>query len=193
MEPLDLEGRLNQWLAEHGIEGRRRIVRAGPTTTLVSKFEPGFAQKLIDRLESLPGLFDVAAVRSRYHALAEAEPTATRAATWHLAALQHLASEADTLSLEPRDVAEVEAGIDSVAALLDSVLFTGPLAGESSSISDAEAGAYAEVLERMDADSGLFTRIYGTFEGSVVVNHCPGSRFARTLFQQAWAICSGRA
>ena len=184
------EQRLNAWLAELGIEGHRRIVRRTPSTTLVSKFEPGFAQALIARLENFPGLFDLADVRAYYARLAESAPNETRAATWHRASLELLAEHAGKHSLEPRDVAEVEAGIDSVAALLDSVLFTGPIAGSDAAISEAEAAAYAEVLERMDAESSLFTRNYGYFDDTLVVNHCPGSRFARQLFEQAWTICS---
>lgn len=191
-EPED-EQRLNDWLSELGIQGHRRVVRRTPSTTLVSKFEPGFAQALIARLELLPDLFELGAVRERYASLAESTPAETRAAIWHRASLALLAEHAANLSLEPRAVAEVEAGIDSVAALLDSVLFTGPTAGSEAPVGDAEAAAYAEVLERMDAESSLFTRNYGHFDETLVVNYCPGSRFARELFEQAWIICSGRA
>lgn len=193
MDDVEYEHALNRWMAETGIEGHRRVVRRGSTTTLVSKFEPGFAQALIARLEALPELFDEAAIRQRYRDFALTEPGATRAQTWHRAVLAQLQSASILLNLGQGEIAEVAAGLDSVAALLDSVLFSGPTAGSHEPPSEAEAAAYAEALERMDSDSGLFTRTYGVFEGAVVLNHCPGSRFARALFAQAWSITSGRA
>ncbi len=189
----DQERRLNDWLAEHGVEGRRRIVRSNPPTTLVSKFEPGFALALVSRIESMPALFDSAQIASRYAEVAAATPELPRAEAWRQAVLARLAEAAEDISLDPPAVAEVGAGVDSVAALLDSVLFTAPAAGSTAPVSDAEDRAYREAIEKMDAAAGMFTRNYGTFEGGAVVNHCPGSRFARQLLAQAWEICSGRS
>ncbi len=181
---------LNAWLREAGIEGPRRIVRTSESVVLVSKFGPGFAQQLLARLETLPQLFDARWTRTAYANLASLMPAETRVKTWHRAVLGLLADCATQQQLDTVQIAEVEAGIDSVAALLDSVLFTGPLAGSTEPVSEAERLAYGEALERLDRESGLFTRHCGVFEGRQVVNHCPGSRFARELFQQGWAICS---
>ncbi len=187
-EPQD---ELNAWLREAGIEGPRRIVRTSESGILVSKFEPGFAQLLLARLEALPELFDIDAVRAAHAELATREPAATRVHTWHQAMLGLLTECAKQQQLDADQIAEVEAGIDSVAALLDSVLFMGPLAGSNEPASEAERSACGEALERLDGESSLFTRQYGLFEGKLVVNHCPGSRFARELFEQGWAICAG--
>ena len=187
-----LEERLNLWLAEIGIEGHRRIVRASPTTILISKFEPGFSQALVSRLESLPGLFDDREVSRRYAVAARDQPEQGRVTTWHRAVLGQLHDAAAEVGLSANEVAEVEAGVDSVAALMDTALFTGPSAGTNGPLSAAEIQAFEEVLARLDAEPSLFTRTYGYFEGALVVNHCPGSRFARVILAQGWEICSGR-
>ena len=87
--------------------------------------------------------------------------------------------------------AEVEAGVDSVAALMSAVLWTSPAMTGSYTPHDSERTAFLETLERMDAENGLFTRYYGTFDGRRVVNYCPGSRIARKLLDQAWRITTG--
>jgi len=135
---------LNAWLREAGIDGPRRIVRTSESVVLVSKFGPGFAQQLLARLETLPQLFDARWTRTAYVNLAATEPAETRVNTWHRAVLGLLAACATQQQLESAHVAEVEAGIDSVAALLDSVLFTGPLAGSDEPASEAERSAYGE-------------------------------------------------
>ena len=182
---------LGGWLQQRGIEGPRRIVRESADTILVSKFEDGFASALLNRLGQLPALFDPAYQSSRYEAVASEDANLTRAGAWHRAALDILRTEAHAAGLSPAEVAEVEAGIDSVAALLDSVLFLGATARSGSAVSLAEQGAYRDALGRMDASQGIFTRSYGLFDGKSVVNHCPGARVARELFTLAWDICSG--
>ncbi len=86
--------------------------------------------------------------------------------------------------------AEVRAGIDSVAALLDSILWSGPVAGADYAILPGESDAYVEAVARMD-EGAMFTRFYGLFEGRRVENHCPGAQFARLLLAQAWTLCTG--
>ena len=92
---------------------------------------------------------------------------------------------------DPDQRAEVQAGVDSVAALLDSVLWTTPLLGVDWRVSAGEEAAFADAVLRMDDEQSLFTRYYGEFEGRHVENHCPGAQVARRLFAQAWAICTG--
>lgn len=189
MEPIS-DGRLNAWLAEAGIDGERRTVRQSDQSMLVSKFPPGFAQALVGRVEGLVELFDDDVVRVAYQGLVRANPGATRAATWHGASLHVLRELAERVGLDSRAVAEVEAGIDSVAALLDTVLFMAEPASSDVAVTVPEARAYEEALAKLHADAPLFTRQYGVLDGKTVVNHCPGSRFARLLFEQGWRICS---
>jgi hypothetical protein len=179
-----------EWLRESGIERARRIVRESDTWMLVSKFEAGFSSELVGRLAQLPVLFDGREHRERYLAVARAEPGMARAGAWHRAALEILHDQAPAEEFGPREIAEVAAGIDSVAALLDSVLFMCASAGSPEEATPAERVAYQDALARMDAERGIFTRAYGSFEGKAVVNHCPGARFARELFELAWGLCA---
>ena len=177
--------RFGAWLSGRGIEGGRRVVREGEDTILVSKFDPGFAARLYQALERLPELFDTAAVRARFAASA---PGAPRAEAWRLAVdalLDELGSER---GLDRDQLAEIRAGTDSVAALLDAVLWSGPVVGGPWAPSAGELQAYADALARMDDDASIFTRHYGEFEGRRVENHCPGAPVARRLFGQAWEI-----
>lgn len=190
VEPITDE-QLNSWLAEAGIDGERRIVRESEHTVLVSKFPPGFAHALVDRVEGLTELFADAVIQAAYERVAAESPGSSRAATWHQASLAVLRELAERDGLDRRAVAEVEAGIDSVAALLDTVLFMGEPASSEVPATAAEARAYEEALAKLDSDAPLFTRQYGVLDGKTVVNHCPGSRFARLLFEQGWRLCSG--
>lgn len=152
---------------------------------LVSKFEPGFAARLHDALDRLPELFDTAAVTVSYRAA----PTGTsRVEAWRLGLAHLLDSLATERDLTRDQLAEIRAGIDSVAALLDSVLWSTPVVEATWAPSEAERTAYAEALARMDDDSSIFTRYYGHFEGKRVENHCPGAQVARQLIAQAWEI-----
>ena len=174
------------WLAERGIEGRR-LVRESGDAILVSKFEPGFAARLYEALDRVPELFDEAAVRRRYSAL---PPETSRVEAWRLAINALLADLGPARGLDPDQLAEIRAGTDSVAALLDSCLWTAPTVGSDWQPSTAEREACADALARMEDESSIFTRYYGEFEGKRVENHCPGTPVARKLFAQAWAIVS---
>jgi hypothetical protein len=183
------EERLARWLTDRGIEGSRRVVRASSDVILVSKFEPGFAAHLHEAIDRLPELFELAAVTARY---ASADMGATRAEGWRLGVSGLLADVGPTRGLDRDQLAEIQAGIDSVAALLDSILWTAPTVGAGGwKVSPAEVTAYEEALGRMDDDSSIFTRYYGHFEGARVENHCPGAQVARRLFTQAWALTTG--
>ena len=180
--------RFEAWLRERGIEGRRRIARETPDAILVSKFDPGFAARLYQSLDLVPELFDPAAVRERY---AAAGPGTPRVEAWRLAINGLLGELGPARGLDPDQLAEVRAGTDSVAALLDAVLWTAPVVEAAWSPSGAEREAASDALARMDDASSIFTRYYGDFDGKRVENHCPGAPVARQLFEQGWAIVNG--
>ena len=181
--------RFEAWLRERGIEGSRRIVRQSESALLVSKFGPGFAARLHEAIDRVPELFDPSVISAGYRLNDSATP---RVEAWRLAVKGLLADLGPKRGLDPDQLAEIRAGTDSVAALLDSALWSGPTVGAAWTPSESERTAYREALARMDDESSIFTRYYGEFEGRRVENHCPGSQVARRLFQQAWEICSSR-
>lgn len=166
------------------------MVRADDNRILVSKFEAGFAARLHDALAQLPELFDLDVLSREYQRLASLDPAARRVDVWHSTICELLATLATARSISRTQQAEIRAGVDSVAGLLDSVLWSSPTVSDSHGASAAEAEALADVLSRMGADPGIFTRFYGSFEGKPVVNHCPGAPFGRLFLEQAWTICA---
>jgi hypothetical protein len=176
-----------RWLRQLGIEGQRRVARSTDGVVLVSKFEAGFAARLYDALDRVPELFDEVRVAALY---TSALPETTRVEAWRLAINALLAELGPQRGLDPDQLAEIRAGTDSVAALLDSVLWTCPVVGSDWEPSAAELEAKADAEARMDEESSIFTRYYGEFEGRRVENHCPGAPVARRLFAQAWAIAA---
>lgn len=180
-----------RWLRDvAGIAEPRRVVRRSPTAILVSKFDEGFAARLHDTIDHLPAMFDDALVAARFDELAQIEPSRTRTETWRLAVTAVVSEAAAREGLHGDAVAEVRAGIDSVAALLDSILWTSPAGPRPHVPEPSEVEAYNDTRARMDAERGIFTRYYGSFEGVPVENHCPGSQVARRLFAQGWTICT---
>jgi hypothetical protein len=183
-----------RWLRDvAGIAEPRRVVRRSPSAILVSKFDEGFAARLHETIDRLPEMFDDALVAARFAELAVDEPDRLRAETWRMAVNSILGAAAAREGLPADAVAEVRAGVDSVAAVLDAILWTSPVAGQPHVPEPSEVEAYHDTRARMDAERGLFTRYYGSFEGVPVENHCPGFQVARRLFAQAWAICAGGA
>ncbi len=174
------------WLQTRGIETPRRIVRASETVILVSKFKPGFAARLLDAVDLVPELFDAEVIRGGYLA----RSGVSRVEAWRLSVATLLDELGPPRGLDRDQLAEIRAGTDSVAALLDSALWSGPLVGDDWSPSAAERDSYADALARMDDNSSIFTRYYGDFEGRRVENHCPGAQVARRLIAQAWDICT---
>lgn len=180
--------RFRAWLADGGFDEPRRVVRETNGTILVSKFETGFAARLHDAVDRIPELFDAELVARRYR---EASAGVTRTEAWRTGLEALLAEVGPERDLDRDQLAQIQAGIDSVAALLDSVLWTSPLRGADWVVSEADRMAYADARARMDDEAGMFTRFYGEFEGARVENHCPGAQVARRLFEQAWKICTG--
>lgn len=179
------------WLRdESGVAEPRRIARRDPQRLLVSKFPEGFAAQLHDALARVPELFELAPVSATYCEIA-ATPEARRVEAWHESILGLLRRLGAERGLTADQQAEVRAGLDSVAALLDSILWTSPVTGAPYAPAPGETEAYREAIARMDAPDGVFTRFYGVFEGMRVENHCPGAPFARKLLAHAWTICTG--
>ena len=188
-----IEQRLNRWLSEeHGIEEPRRVVRTSSERILVSKVAPHFALDLFQLVELTPELFEEAHVIEACAARARRADSATpRSENWR-SALHTLLSQLGTLRGLPDDrLAEIRVGIDSVFAVLESVLWTHPRIADRYVPNEGEIAAYRECVTRLDRDHGLFTRTYGQFEGRRVENHCPGAALARTLLAHAWRACTG--
>jgi hypothetical protein len=189
-----LEERLQDWLAElPGVSGARRVVRHDEARVLVSKFEPGFAAQLFEVLGRVPELLSETAVRKAYDELAAGRGGTPRVALWHHAIEGLLDVRSAEAGLSAKQLAEIRAGLDSVAAVMDTVLWSTPLAGSAYEPSASEIEAYQDVLADAEGDGGIFTRFYGTFEGAAVVNHCPAAQIARLLLAQAWTVCAGTA
>lgn len=178
-------GQFKQWLVERGVDSPRRIVRETDDAILVSKFEPGFAARLYQALDLIPELFDAPCIEACYRIQRPATP---RVEAWRLAINALLDDLGTARGLDRDQLAEIRAGTDSVAALLDSVLWTAPRLGAEWVPSEPERQAYADALARMDDESSIFTRYYGESDGRRVENHCPGAPVARRLFEQAWRI-----
>lgn len=190
----DRGARLSTWLREEvDIAEPRRIVRDDASGILVSKFAEGFAARLLSAVESLRDIFDPATVALAFADFGSLSPTAQRVDCWAGAVRGLLQDATAAARIIAEQRAEVEAGVDSVAAVLASVLWSGPSFAQEYAPLAGELTAYREAIERMNAENSLFTRYYGVFEGVPVVNHCPGSRVARRLLEQAWTTCTGTA
>jgi hypothetical protein len=188
------EARLRDWLVHDiGVAEWRRLARLDDESALVSKFPPGFAPQLHRLLEALPELLDEATVLAAYdEAAAAAAPGTTRVEAWDRALSALLARACMRLGIpESADQrAFVRVGVDSVRALLESILWTGPTLGEAYTPAPGERAAYLDVT-RAFAGRDFFTRTYGLFEGRLVQNHCPGAAYARVMLAHAWRACTG--
>ncbi len=182
------EAEFQAWLATLGEPGEgRRLVRTGAREILVSKLEPDVLARVQQTMLGLTDLLSPEAVRERYAAIAAREPGILRVTAWRLA-IRELLAGAD---LSPAARNEAEAGTDSVAALLDTVLWSAPVANLPFTLAEGERQAYEDARERMGGDAPIFTRYYGDFAGLPVMNHCPGAPIARKLLAEGWALCTG--
>ncbi|MCC6238292.1 MAG: hypothetical protein IT299_12085 [Dehalococcoidia bacterium] len=188
------EARLRDWLHhDRGIEEWRRLARLDEDTALVSKFQAGFAPRLHALLEALPELIDEALVLEAYARVAGASPAGTsRVAAWDTAMRELLVTACARLGIpETADQqAFVRVGVDSVGALLDSILWSVPTVEEDYTPGAGECAAYLDVTHAF-AGRDFFTRTYGLFEDHLVQNHCPGSAYARVMLAHAWRACTG--
>lgn len=190
--PDGFERALLHWLREgRGVEEPRRLVRVDAEEALISKFEPGFAAGLHELLRLAPDLFDEATVVANTERAMEDAPGESRTGAWHTAMQSALARAGLQHRVPDLRLAEVRAGIDSVRAILDVVLWSDPRCGETYAPQPSEVAAFREAFVELDDGRDVFTRYYGTFEGRAVRNHCPGAAFARVLLAQAWRAITG--
>lgn len=192
-EAAAFEARLCTWLKdEAGVHEWRRLVRLGDDEALVSKFEAGFSQRLFVLLDRVPELFDEATVVARYERMAAALPADTpRVDAWHATMHEACREAGERLGIPDIRLAEIRTGIDSVRAILEAVIWSGPAVRDDYTPRSGEVAAYREGLAALADDRDLFTRYYGTFEERAVRNHCPGAAFARKMLAQAWRACTG--
>jgi hypothetical protein len=188
------EARLRDWLrTDAGVSEWRRLARLDDDTALVSKFEEGFAPRLHALLDALPEILDERAVLDAYAIEVErAAPGTSRLEAWDRAMRGLLRDACARLGITEEDdqQAFVRVGVDSVRAVLESVLWTGPTVEETYEPAEGERAAYLDLV-RAFAGRDFFTRTYGRFEDHLVQNHCPGSAYARVMLAQAWRVCTG--
>lgn len=163
----------------------RRVVAVRDDRVLVSKVPPGLPARVVAAVANLPDLFDPAALRTRM------PPGLPPAEAWQAAASGIVREAQAAGRLDGQGACEVLAGVDSVAALLASCCWGAddtagwqPSGAERAALDDAEA-----LLAR--GGRGLFTRVYGTWDGRPVENHCPGADAGRSLFAAARAALEG--
>lgn len=184
---MSLEG-LQLWLAERDVVGARRVVAVDDRRILVSKTPPGFVEGLFEALEALGSALADDSVAAE--CALTARVGRPRVDAWEEAVMRAVARQVVRLNLPPTVVEEVKFGVESVAALLRSVLWSDPKVGECYALSAAESAAYEDLCERLTGDAAKFTRVYGIFEGRPVVAHCPGASLARRLLDQGWRLCT---
>jgi hypothetical protein len=198
----DLEGvdaaferRLLEWLREDvGVADARRIARVDDAEVLISKTDARLAPALHALMDRLPELIDEASVLDAYEREgAAADPRATRLECWDRAMRSLVRRVCEARGIEEDGQALVRVGLDSVRAVMESVLWTVPTVDDKGySAHRAERAAYRDAMRKM-AGHDLFTRHYGVFEARGVVNHCPGSQYARVIAAQAWRVCTGES
>jgi hypothetical protein len=186
--------RILEWVRrEAGVPEPRRVVRVDERGVLLSKFEPGFASRLHELLVLLPELFDETSVVARYQVQAStSSPGTSRVEAWHAAMHEALREAGERHAIPDPRLAEVRTGIDSVRAVLEGVLWSGPLVEDRDYAPlRGEVEAYLDGLEALEDGRDLFSRYYGSFEGLPVRNHCPGASHARLMLAHAWRACTG--
>lgn len=186
------EAALLRWIDALEVEGTRRVVRRDEAGILLSKFEPGFAARLHELLDLMPELFDEATVIEAYERAAEAAPPSMkRVDAWHQAMHALLAAAGKRRDIPDLRLAEVRTGIDSVRAILDTVIWSEPTVSDDYTATGGERSAYLDGLGELADGRDLFTRYYGLFDGIPVRNHCPGASFARLMLAHGWSACTG--
>ncbi|MEE9278950.1 MAG: hypothetical protein V3V67_02130 [Myxococcota bacterium] len=191
----ELQEALNSWLREElGIEESRRVVRSNERRIVVSKVDAELAPDLFQLVELTPELFDPARVDAAHRERAvRVDPATPRAENWRAAMQELLQAAGRRHDIHDARPAEVRVGIDSVFAVLESVLWSHPSLGESWTPHEGENAAFRECLSRLDPARDLFRRYYGHFAGRSVENHCLGAALARELLEGAWRACTGTA
>ena len=183
---------LQHWINDDlGIEGARRLVRDDGEQILVSKFDAGFAAGVHGLIAHMPELFEESSVTGAYEAAAV--EGGARLDAWHRGMHAMLRAAGEREDISDLRQAEVRTGIDSVYAVLSTALWSDPQVDEPYAPGPGERTAYLDALASLSDGRDLFTRVYGQFEGRLVVNHCPGAPFARVMLAQGWTACTGEA
>lgn len=189
------EEALRAWLEEMGVSGARRVVAADEHRIMLSKTPPGFAHRLLETIDALSGALDDDTVGRAYAGLGL--PGRLRVEVWEDAVMACVAAATAEARLPEGLITEIRLGVESVGALLRSVMWSDPRVGDGrSGPLPGEVAAFADCWATLTGDGQRFTRVYGVFDGRQVVNHCPGNRVARALFAQGWRLCwrdGGRA
>jgi hypothetical protein len=185
---------LRSWLHDEvGLAEYRRIVRQSEEAIVISKFEPGFSQELFALVDLLPELFDDAVVAAEYArvrlACLRAGESPQRTAVWRKASEAVLDRLCAERGIDARRRMVVLPGIESVQAVIDSILWSAPSIADCYEPHRGEIEAYSE-FESGVGERDLFTRYYGHLDGRRVENYCPGAPFGRRLVAQAWRICT---
>ena len=126
------EPALLRWIRDEiGVEESRRLVRRDASGILVSKFAEGFAARLHELLDLMPELFEAPSVIAAHErAAAAAEPSAKRVDVWQMAMHALLRTAGERHDIPDLRLAEVRTGIDSVRAILDTVVWSEPSIGD---------------------------------------------------------------
>ncbi len=181
---------LQRWINDDlSIEGERRIVRDDGRDILVSKFDAGFAAGVHDLIAQMPELFVERSVIAAYER--ETASGGTLLDAWHRGMHAMLRAAGEREGISDLRQAELRTGIDSVYAVLGTALWSDPRVDEPYEPRAGERTAYLEALDTLADGRDPFTRVYGRFEGRIVVNHCPGASFARVMLAQGWTACTG--
>jgi hypothetical protein len=180
------------WLRECGLEEERRVARETDAVIHVSKLGARETRALFASIDAVPELFDAAAVGAEYERLAAVRRAAgddpPRSEVWRAASeslLRRLAAERGA----GRGLPFVMPGLDSVRAVVDTLLWRLPTVGEAYEPAPGEEAAYADLMSA-EPERDIFTRRYGCFDGKAVENYCPGAPFARRLVEQAYRVCA---
>ncbi len=191
--PSTDEAGLLRWIHDDvGVEEALRLVRHDAAGILVSKFDEGFAARLHELLDLMPELFEQSSVVAAYATVADtAAPSTKRVAAWQAGMHQLLSAAGQRHDVPDLRLAEVRTGIDSVRAVLDTVVWSEPAVGDAYAPARGERSAYLDGLAELADGRDLFTRYYGLFEGTPVRNHCPGAAFARLMLAHGWTACTG--
>ncbi len=191
-KPVD-EAALRRWIRHDlGVEEDRRLVRRDAAGILVSKFDEGFAVRLHELLDLMPELFEEPSVVAAYaEAAAASDPSTKRIDVWQSAMHALLRAAGERHDIPDLRLAEVRTGIDSVRAVLDTVVWSEPRVAADYTPAPGERSAYLDGLSELADGRDLFTRYYGLFDGVPVRNHCPGAAFARLMLAHGWTVSTG--
>jgi hypothetical protein len=183
--------KFENWLKFHAqINEWRRIVRVDEETILVSKFKEDFSHALHTSISQIPDLLELNVIKMQYQNSAIISKDIQRTKNWYNAITAFVDSYQNKLKMDTNRIAEIQAGIDSVYSILETILWTNPKVMDIYKPHEGEIIAYKEILKSMEDNPGIFSKYYGNYEDHKVVNYCPGATIAKTMLTQAWEVCT---